>query len=102
MTNDAYTNHETDIVLTPITTAPNVKYVDLRGVSERALMARINRKLRKDLSALRKTRGGCAQIELGDFYVVDYELNSVTDTFVDIEDLGRELGVLRHYERLAP
>jgi hypothetical protein len=71
-------------------------------VMERVLVARINRKLRHDLMALRRApRNGQTPIDLGDYYVVNHRLNIVQDTHVDLADLGRVLDCLKPWERLV-
>lgn len=75
-------------------------------VSPRALIQRINRRLRRDADGdvpdiVRATRGrGNAWLDLGDYYLLDQRRNFVIKTHVDIEDLGRELKVLAEWERL--
>ena len=71
-------------------------------VTERALVARINRKLRHDLMALRRApRTGKTPADLGDYYVVNHRLNIVQDTHVNLADLGRVLDCLKPWERLV-
>jgi hypothetical protein len=70
-------------------------------VSERALVQRINRHLKKRDAVLKATRGGQAREELGDYYVIDGARNIVSAKHVDVEALGRELGALMPYERVA-
>jgi hypothetical protein len=64
-------------------------------VTERAVVARINRRLRQDDEVLRKTRSRRAWLDLGDFYVVNTRINGIVAKFCDPEDLARELGLLR-------
>jgi hypothetical protein len=71
-------------------------------VSRRGLIQRINRALAKQDEQLKTTRGdGRARQELGDYYLLDFELNAVTEKNVDPEALARELGVLKPYERVT-
>jgi hypothetical protein len=70
------------------------------SVSNRALVQRINRKLRPDCEALKKARPRWWN-ELGDYYIVDYNRNWIVAKDVDIEDLGRELGVLQPHETMG-
>jgi len=76
-------------------------------VSHDALVKRINRKLAREGERLRKTRPcrgeGVSRMWMncGDFYVIDVRRNFLVDTHVDVEILGRKLGVLAHYERLV-
>ena len=69
-------------------------------VTEKALYQRINRKLNADGRALKRTRGQRALIELGRYYVLDMNMNAVLYHYhnVNLEDFGRELGVLKPYE----
>jgi hypothetical protein len=49
----------------------------------RALIARINRKLTRS-GRIERTRGDCAYLDLGQFYVVDYKRNFVVkDHYAD-------------------
>jgi hypothetical protein len=71
-------------------------------VTERVLVARINRKLRHDLMALRRARrNDRTGSDLGDYYVVNHRLNLVQDTHVNPADLGRILDCLKPWERLV-
>jgi hypothetical protein len=70
-------------------------------VTVRALIARINRKLKASDEVLKATRGeGRARQEFGDFYVLDFNRNAVMQKNVDPEQLGRELGVLKPWEEV--
>ena len=67
-------------------------------VSMRALIARINRKLKPDTEALKAARSARARQDFGDFYVIDHKRNWLVARNVDPEAYGRELGVLHDYE----
>ncbi|MFE8034651.1 hypothetical protein [Thiohalocapsa marina] len=69
-------------------------------VSERALIARINRRLPGDVR-LKKLKGDRWLSTMGRFYTLDERLNAVIDKFVDPEALAREIGALADYEMLA-
>lgn len=69
-------------------------------VTRRALVQRINRKLAATGEKLIATRGEIARHELGEFYRVNAS-GSITSKDDDLENLGRELGVLKPYEVLA-
>jgi hypothetical protein len=71
-------------------------------VTEKALYQRINRKLNAVGRALKRTRGQRALIDLGQYYVLDVNINAVLYYYhdVNLEDFGRELGVLKPYEAL--
>jgi hypothetical protein len=74
----------------------------MKSVTEGALFKRINRALqREDGTCLRKTRyGSPAQSNLGEFFSVT-ENNAVRDTHLNLENLGRQLGVLKDTEQLV-
>ena len=67
-------------------------------VTMRALIQRINRKLRQDDQRLRTARGWFSN--LGDYYVLDFKHNRIVRGHVEPEALGRDLGVLKDYEQL--
>lgn len=68
-------------------------------VSPAALEARIRRRLRREGERLCKTRGQRALLDLGEYYVVDYN-NIIVAWHCDLERLGRELGCLADHEAL--
>lgn len=70
-------------------------------ITSSALVQRINRALRKEGEQLHKLRGERGWSDLGDYYIVDFYRNFIVASHVDLESLGRELGVLRESERLA-
>ncbi len=75
-------------------------------VSRRALEQRINRKLAPDGEVLRRKRSdwcryGRGWNAKGDYYLLDLNTNFLVDEGFDLEDLGRELGVLQAYETLV-
>ena len=69
-------------------------------VSERALIQRINRKLKTDGEQLKKCRSDRWRGELGDYFILDVTRNAILHKDVDLEEWGRELGVLGLAERL--
>ena len=75
-------------------------------VSERALIARINRKLAKQGEQLRRaraTRDGNHLIpdnNLGWYFIIDVNRNFIVHTHIDLELLGRELDALANWEKL--
>ncbi len=71
-------------------------------VTRMALIGRINRALRKQGEGLKKTRGERAVQQLGEYYIVNFSGNYPADTDVDPEQVGRDLGVLRRWEKLVP
>ncbi|HKB36319.1 MAG TPA: hypothetical protein VKD72_07695 [Gemmataceae bacterium] len=70
-------------------------------VSTRALVQRINRKLKQDDERLKKCRSRRWEDRLGEWYRINVASNFIVQTHVDLEALGRELGVLEAWERLA-
>ena len=70
-------------------------------ITERALMQRIQRKLKHQDELLRKNASLRWQTDLGDFYIVDANRNILLSAHHNLEQLGRELGALRPYEELA-
>lgn len=70
-------------------------------VSERALMARINRKIKPDELQLKKCREDARGYDyLGEFYTIDFSNNTVDDTHIDLTAYAKELGVLAGHEEL--
>lgn len=70
------------------------------GVSTRAIIQRINRKLRPDLEALKVSRTERMRLDVGQYYIIDYHINAIQHHNVDPEALGRELGVLKEWEEV--
>lgn len=67
-------------------------------VSERALIQRINRRLKRSGEQLRAARSEAAERDLGRHFVVDVNRNAITIQNVDLEKFGRKLGVLQPWE----
>jgi hypothetical protein len=67
-------------------------------VSTRALVQRINRVLAGQTRKLKRTRGGRAIQDLGEWYVIEAAKNFVLAKRVDPEEMGRELGALAPFE----
>jgi|GEM_PF-1463305 len=71
-------------------------------VSERALIARINRRLDKDDQKLCKARPSKVHFYgLGQYYIVDVSQNFIVDKGLfpcDLVAMAREMGVLKPYE----
>lgn len=70
-------------------------------VTMRALIQRINRKLRSDYKQLCVSRGWRLKSNLGDYYILDTYRNVVVDHHTDPKALGKELGALAEYEALS-
>jgi hypothetical protein len=64
----------------------------------RAIEQRINRRLAPEGEVLKKLRGERYRQELGSYYVVNMDRNSVEQTDVDPVALAKELGVLADWE----
>ena len=71
-------------------------------VSVRALEGRVKRALERDGETLKKCREDSRWFtDLGEYYLVDLNMNSVNTKHVDLEELARELEVLKPFEVLA-
>jgi hypothetical protein len=70
-------------------------------VSERALIQRVNRRLRLDDEVLKAARGAKVEQELGRYYVVDLRRNSLVEKDCDPEAIACRLGVLREWEHVS-
>ena len=80
----------------------NKKALTKVPVTERTLVQRINRTISKNDQTLRKARPDTrAAKECGTFYSVSTRTRGVVDSRIDIEAMGRELGVLKAFEQLA-
>jgi hypothetical protein len=72
------------------------------AISERALFARVNRKLAKEFQSIRRCRADTrAWPSLGDLFLVDFRDNAVLGHDIDLEGFARELGVMEPWEELA-
>ena len=69
-------------------------------VSMRALLARINRKLRPDQEAIRKNRGAWST-DIGEYYVLNWNHNRIENSHADPVAIGRELGCLQKWEEVV-
>jgi hypothetical protein len=70
-------------------------------VAERALIQRINRKLKPEGEQLRTARSQKVEQILGRYHVVDVYRHCVVLQDVDIEAMGRELEVLKPFEKVV-
>lgn len=71
-------------------------------VTERALLARVNRVLAHDnLRLYRNREGDRAGAELGRFYIVDLRNNAIEASHCDLEKEARELDCLTDWETLG-
>ncbi len=70
-------------------------------VSERALIARVNRKLSKEDKRIRKTRPESrARYNLGIYYLLNYQ-NIVIDYDFNLQEMADKCGVLHEREFLS-
>ena len=69
----------------------------------RALIQRINRKLRHNGEVLKVARGSRPESEsdVGRYFMVNTKRNSLVNDHCDPEAVGREIGVMPEYERLV-
>jgi hypothetical protein len=70
------------------------------GVTERALLQRIRRKLVHKGESLIVSRSENERANVGDYYIVN-DRNVVAAAHCDLEKLGRDTGALRPWETLA-
>lgn len=71
-----------------------------KPVTERALFARLSRRLAKDGEILKKCRFDSRWYnDFGSYYTVN-QFNAISATHMDLEDWARELGVMQPWERL--
>jgi hypothetical protein len=70
-------------------------------VSLRAVIQRINRKLRASGEVLKTARSTNVASSVGWHYIVDTDNNWISSQRVDPEALARELGVLQDYETVV-
>ena len=69
-----------------------------KDVTKKAVIQRINRRLKKDWEAVKGTRGEKNRPELGDYYLLDVWNGTIIDKRIDIEGFARELNVLAECE----
>ena len=71
-------------------------------VSRRAVEARVKRALAKEDELLKKCREDSRWYsDLGRYYIIDIRFSAIVRKNEDLEDLARELRVLREYEELS-
>jgi len=71
------------------------------SVSPRAIIARINRKLRSDDEVLKTARSESVERNAGHYFILNTRGNYISHVHQDLETLGRELGVLQEWETVA-
>jgi len=69
-------------------------------ITQQELVQRINRKLAKNIEGVKKSSAGQSHNIRGDYYIIEFDQNKITTTDVDLEKLGKELGVLKDFEEL--
>ena len=67
-------------------------------ITDRALIQRINRKLKQNDEQLRTARTARAESSIGHYFIVDVRRNVIVTHHLDLEELGRQLGVLQPWE----
>jgi hypothetical protein len=71
-------------------------------LNERALVARINRKLFGDDQVLKKLRPNSRWLnDLGEFYLLDTRKNGIIGKHIDLVTLAKKIGVMTDYEELV-
>jgi hypothetical protein len=69
----------------------------MSSVSERTLYQRINRRLKPNFVAVRKTRGERYRQSLGDYYLLDTYQNAIIETHIDLVALDASI-VESHFQ----
>ena len=70
-----------------------------RPVSARAVLQRINRKLKADCEGIRKSRPAHIKVS-GKYYRVEYRRSRIVENNVDLERLAKRLEVIEKWETL--
>jgi glycine cleavage system regulatory protein len=70
-------------------------------ITERALFQRINRLLHKQGGNLRTAHNQRIKASMGRYYIIDTEHNAISALHVDLEKLGRKLGVIEPWEEVG-
>ena len=70
-------------------------------VSQRALIQRINRKLRPNHEQVQTARGGRALQNLARYYRINVWRNVVIQSDLDLEGFARELEAMAEWEKLS-
>jgi hypothetical protein len=71
-------------------------------VSERAIIARINRALAPQDMQLKTSRGWRMKLDVGDYYVVNTRINGIVQPYkhMPLPDIARDVGVLKDWEEV--
>ena len=67
-------------------------------VTERSVVARVNRRLASDGEQLKPARSERVRAQVGDWYVLNVKAKGVVREDVSLEVIARELGALRDWE----
>jgi hypothetical protein len=67
-------------------------------VTERSVVARVNRRLQANGEMLKPARGEQVRAQVGDWYVLDVKAKGVVREDVNLEAIARELGALKDWE----
>ena len=67
-------------------------------VTERSVVARVNRRLQAAGEQLKPARSEQVRAQVGDWYVLDVKRNGVVREDVNLEAIARELGALADWE----
>ena len=70
------------------------------AISERALLQRVNRKLRGSGEQIRTARSPRVELDLGRYFVVNVRGSFLANHHIDLEALARDLEALKPWEAL--
>jgi len=75
----------------------------LAPVSERAVIARINRALAPQDMHLKTSRGWRMKLDVGHYYVVNTRINGIVQPYkhMDLQSIARDVGVLEDWEEVC-
>ncbi len=71
---------------------------DRIAIDKRALIDRVNRRLKKNNQRLYRAKGANMLKDLGACYIVDLSKEHVAQRHVKLEKFAREIGALKPYE----
>jgi hypothetical protein len=69
-------------------------------ITQHELLRRINQKIAKNIEGVTESRDGESHNETDEYFTIEFDQNKITTTNVDLEKLGKELGVLKDFEKL--
>ena len=76
--------------------------MEVKQVSDRAIMKRLNRKYGSLGAQFKKGRLNSRSFKYtGKYYLLKLKSNAIIKTYDNIEELGKELGVLQDYEQVG-